>query len=214
MRILIADDHALMRRGVKETLGEEYPDAEFGEAADVGQTLRQVREQDWDVVVLDISMPGGSGFDVLRRLRRTRPDLPVLILSMYSEEQVSEHALKAGARGYLAKEEAPERLVTAVETILSGRKYVSDSLAERLASRRAAEPERPPHEALTGRESQVLRRIASGRTVAQIAEELSLSPKTVGAYRARILKKMGLSSDAELTRYAKQHRLLADDDKT
>lgn len=208
MRVLIADDHAVVRRGLMEILEEEFPAATFGEAADTPEALQQIRKHKWDVVVLDITMPGGSGLDVLRDSRSLHPNLPVLVLSMHPEEQYALRALKAGAAGYLTKETAPEELVAAIKTVLAGRKYVSASLAQDLAWRLEADSERPIHEALSDREHEVMLMIASGKTVSQVAEELSLSVKTVSTYRARILSKMGMKTNADLTRYAMENKLL------
>lgn len=208
MRVLIADDHAVVRRGLMEILEEEFPGVEFGQAADTPEALQQLRRHKWDVVMLDITMPGGSGLDVLRDSKSLHPNLPVLVLTMHPEEQYALRALKAGAAGYLTKEKAPEELITAVKTVLAGRKYVSASLAQDLASRLEADSERPIHEALSDREHEVMLMIASGKTVSQVAEELSLSVKTVSTYRARILKKMGMKTNADLTRYAMESKLL------
>ena len=204
MRILIADDHAVFRRGLAETLGEAFSRVTFGEAKTAQETLEHVRRQDWDVVILDISMPGKSGLDILDDLHRLRPKLPVLLLSMHPEGQYARRALKSGAAGYLTKESVPEELKEAVRRVQAGGRYVSASLAENLAFdlRRAADT--PVHELLSDREFQVLRMIASGRTVKQIADDIALSVKTVSTYRARILLKTGMKTTAELIRYALQ----------
>lgn len=208
MRFLIADDHAVVRRGLREILEEEIPGAEFGEAADTREALEQIRKHDWDVVVLDITMPGGSGLDVLRDSKGIRPNLAVLVLSMHPEDQYAVRALKAGAAGYLTKESAPEELVTAIRTILAGRKYVSASLAQGLALRLANGNDGPLHETLSDREHEVMLMLAAGTMVSHIAEELSLSVKTVSTYRTRILDKMGMKTNADLTRYAMENDLL------
>ena len=208
MRFLIADDHAVVRRGLREILEEEIPGAEFGEAADTREALEQIRKHDWDVVVLDITMPGGSGLDVLRDSKGIRPNLAVLVLSMHPEDQYAVRALKAGAAGYLTKESAPEELVTAISTILAGRKYVSASLAQGLALRLANGNDGPLHETLSAREHEVMLMLAAGTMVSHIAEELSLSVKTVSTYRTRILDKMGMKTNADLTRYAMENDLL------
>jgi two-component system, NarL family, invasion response regulator UvrY len=208
MRVLIADDHAVFRRGLKETIGEAFPKAVFGEAKTAQEAVESVRRHDWEIVILDISMPGLSGLDILEDLRRLRPKLPVLFLSMYPEEQYARRALKSGAAGYLTKESIPEELKEAVRRILSGGRYVSASLAEKLAFdlRRGADV--PIHELLSDREFQVLRMIATGKTVKQIADEISLSVKTVSTYRTRILEKTGMKTTAELIRYAFQAQLV------
>ena len=208
MRILIADDHAVFRRGLAETLGEAFSRVTFGEAKTAQETLEYVRRQDWDVVILDISMPGKSGLDILDDLHRLRPKLPVLLLSMHPEGQYARRALKSGAAGYLTKESVPEELKEAVRRVRAGGRYVSATLAENLAFdlRRAADT--PVHELLSDREFQVLRMIASGRTVKQIADEIALSVKTISTYRARILLKTGMKTTAELIRYALQSQLV------
>jgi DNA-binding NarL/FixJ family response regulator len=208
MRILIADDHAVFRRGLKETIGEAFPKVTFGEARTAQETIDWVRRQDWEVVILDISMPGKSGLDILDDLKRLRPKLPVLILSMYPEEQFARRALKSGAAGYLTKESVPEELQTAVRRVLAGGRYVSSTLAEKLAHDLRRGADTPAHELLSDREFQVLRMIASGKTVKEIADEISLSVKTVSTYRTRILEKTGMKTTAELIRYALQAQLV------
>jgi DNA-binding NarL/FixJ family response regulator len=208
MRILIADDHAVFRRGLKETIGEAFPKVTFGEARTAQETIDWVRRQDWEVVILDISMPGKSGLDILDDLKRLRPKLPVLILSMYPEEQFARRALKSGAAGYLTKESVPEELQTAVRRVLAGGRYVSSTLAEKLAHDLRRGADTPAHELLSDREFQVLRMIASGKTVKEIADEISLSVKTVSTYRTRILEKTGMKTTAELIRYALQTQLV------
>lgn len=208
MRILIADDHAVFRRGLKETIGEAFPKVTFGEANTAQETLDWVRRHNWEIVILDISMPGKSGLDILDDLRRLRPKLPVLFLSMYPEAQYARRALKAGAAGYLTKESIPEELQTAVRRVLGGGRYVSATLAERLAYDLGSGAEMPVHELLSDREFQVLRMIASGKTVKDIADEISLSVKTVSTYRTRILEKTGMKTTADLIRYALQSQLV------
>jgi len=208
MRILIADDHAVFRRGLKETIGEAFSKVTFGEAKTAPETLEHVRLHDWDIVILDISMPGKSGLDILGDLKRLRPKLPILLLSMHPEEQYARRALKAGASGYLTKESVPEELKLAVKKITSGGRYVSANLAERLAYDLRSGVEGPIHELLSDREFQVLRMIASGKTVKQIADDIGLSVKTISTYRARILEKTGLQTTAELIRYALQAQLV------
>ena len=208
MRILIADDHAVFRRGLAETLGEAFSRVTFGEAKTAQETLEHVRRQDWDVVILDISMPGKSGLDILDDLHRLRPKLPVLLLSMHPEGQYARRALKSGAAGYLTKESVPEELKEAVRRVQAGGRYVSATLAETLAFDLRRAPDTPVHELLSDREFQVLRMIASGRTVKQIADDIALSVKTVSTYRARILLKTGMTTTAELIRYALQTHLV------
>lgn len=208
MRVLIADDHAVFRRGLMETIREDFPKVTFGEAGTAEETLACVRHHDWDIVVLDISMPGRSGLDILADLKRWRPKLPVLFLSMHPEEQYARRSLKAGAAGYLTKESVPDELKTAVRRVLAGGRYVSATLAEKLAFDLVREAELPLHELLSEREFQVLRMIAQGKTIKTIAEELALSVKTVSTYRARILEKTGMKTTAELIRYALQSQLV------
>ena len=208
MRVLIADDHAVFRRGLKETIGEVFPKVTFGEAKTAQETVSLVRQQDWEIVILDISMPGLSGLDILDDVRRLRPKLPVLFLSMHPEEQYARRALKSGAAGYLTKDSIPDELKDAVRRILAGGRYVSATLAEKLAFDLRGGADTPVHELLSSREFQVLRMIASGKTVKQIADEISLSVKTVSTYRARILEKTGMKTTAELIRYAIQAQLV------
>ncbi|HLH40787.1 MAG TPA: response regulator transcription factor [Bryobacteraceae bacterium] len=206
-RILIADDHPLLRSGLRQLLDAE-PDLEFaGEAADSDQVLAQIEKDCWDIVVLDLCMPGRGGMDVLREIRKSKPHLPVLVLSMHAEEQFAVRAIKAGASGYLSKIASPAEVVSAIRKVLSGRKYVSTTLAETLANK-LEDGQRPPHELLSDREFQVMCKIASGKTVSQIAAEIGLSVKTISTYRSRVLEKMNMRSNAELTRYAIQQGLV------
>jgi two-component system, NarL family, invasion response regulator UvrY len=207
-RILIADDHAVVRRGLKDILAEAFDKLKIGEAGNAQETLDAVRKQDWDVVLLDINMPGRSGLEVLEELKRLFPGLPVLVLSAFPEEDYALRSLKIGAAGYLTKQSASDELLAAVRKALAGGKYVTASLAEKLASTLAGESPSQPHEALSNREMQVLRMIASGKTIKEIAAELCLSEKTVGTYRTRISDKLSLGTNVELTRYALQHRLV------
>ena len=208
MRILIADDHAMFRRGLRETLAEALPRVTFGEAKTAAETVEFVRRQHWDVVILDISMPGKSGLDILDDIKRLRPRIPVLLLTMHPEEQYARRALKAGAAGYLTKDSVPDELTTAIKKIAAGGRYISATLAEKLAVdlRRGADV--PLHELLSDREFQVLRMLASGKTIKEMAEELSLSVKTVSTYRGRILEKTGMKTNAELIRYALESQLV------
>lgn len=209
IRILIADDHAIVRRGLKQILAEESGMTVAGEAQNAQEVMDLVRKQAWDVLVLDIAMPGRGGLDVLKEIKPEYPQLPVLILSMHPEDQYAVRALKAGAAGYLTKESAPEELVKAIRKVLAGGKYVSTSLAEKLALALDTDTKKTPHETLSDREYQVMCLIASGKTVGEIADELSLSVKTISTYRARILEKMNLKSNAALTHYAVQQRLVS-----
>jgi two-component system, NarL family, invasion response regulator UvrY len=208
MRVLIADDHAVFRRGLRETLADAFSGVTFGEANTAKETLDRVREHNWELLILDISMPGPSGLDILGDLKNLRPKLPVLLLSMHPEEQFARRAFAAGAAGYLTKESVPEELSAAVRRVLAGGRYVSSNLGERLAYDLRKGSDRPAHELLSQREFQVLRMIASGKTVKQIADEISLSIKTVSTYRARILEKTGMKTTAELIRYALHSHLV------
>jgi two-component system, NarL family, invasion response regulator UvrY len=208
MRILIADDHAVVRQGLKQILAAEFKRAEFGEASNGQQALELAWKGSWDVLVLDITMPGQSGLDVLKAIKKTRPKLPVLMLSMHPEDQFAVRMLKIGAAGYMTKESAPAELVGAVKKVMSGGRYVSPALGEKMAAFLAIDVQTPPHERLSDREFLVLRQIASGKTVSAIAKELSLSVKTISTYRTRILEKTGMVNSAELTHYAIQNHLV------
>ena len=208
LKILIADDHAILRKGLREILARELEGAVFGEAKDAQQVFTEVQRQHWDLVILDISMPGRSGLDVLRDLKREQPQLPVLVLSMHPETQYGKRVLKAGAAGYLNKESAPEELVQAIHKLLNGGRYVSPALAEKLAFDLSLESDQFPHERLSDRELEVLRMMASGKTVSQIAETLHLSVTTVSTYRARLLEKMNMKTTAELMHYGLSHGLV------
>jgi DNA-binding NarL/FixJ family response regulator len=206
--VLIADDHAILRRGLKEILVRELDGVSCGEAESAQQVLAQVQTHDWDVVILDVTMPGRSGLDVLKDLKSLRPKLPVLVLSMHPEDQYGKRVLKAGASGYMNKESAPEELIKALRKVLAGGRYVSPLLAEKLATDLNEDAGRPAHEILSDREFEVLRKLASGKTVGQIAEDLRLSVPTVSTYRARILEKLNLSTTAELMHYAMRNHLI------
>ena len=207
-RILLVDDHAVVRQGLKQILSDTVPAAEFGDAAGGGEALQKVRAEHWHLVILDLSLGENSGLDVLKEIRQMRPRLPVLVLSMHPEEQFALRALRAGAAGYVTKKTAAADIVTAVQRVLAGRRYVSPSLAERLAAEIQVDWQRAPHEMLSDREHQVFLLLAMGNTVKQISEMLSLSPQTVSTHRSRILEKMGMATNAELTQYAIQNRLL------
>ena len=208
IRVLIVDDHAIVRRGLRELLSDEFRGAAFGEASTAQQALEQLWKQKWDVALLDITLPGRSGLDLLKEFKAARPRLPVLVLSVHPEDQFALRALKAGAEGYLTKESAPEELVKAIRKILAGGRYVSPTLAEKLALGVNKDFTRTPHETLSDREYDVMSRIASGKTVTEIAGELSLSPKTISTYRARILEKLGVKNNAAIIRYAIQNGLV------
>jgi two-component system invasion response regulator UvrY len=208
MKILIADDHAVVRHGLRQILADEFKKTIFGEAGNATEALGRIWKETWDAVVLDITMPGRSGLEVLREIKKFAPKLPVLVLSMHPENQFAIRVLRRGAAGYMTKESAPAELVGAIKKILAGGRYVSSALAEKLAHYMARDSHKPPQDSLSDREFQVLRLIASGRIVSQIARELSLSVKTISTYRARVLEKMGLANNAELMHYAIQHQLV------
>lgn len=209
MKFLIVDDHPIVRKGLGQVLRDAYPDPVIGEAKDTREAIERVMGENWDVVILDISMPGRSGLDALKEIRKMSPRLPVLVLSAHPEDHFATRVLRAGAAGYLTKGTATEELVTAINKVISGGKYISPSLAERLAEELNSDPlGGPPHERLSDREYEVLRLIATGKTVSEIALELSLSVKTISTYRARILDKVHMKSNAELTRYAIRHGLV------
>jgi DNA-binding NarL/FixJ family response regulator len=208
IKILIADDHAIVREGLKRIIDETSDMVVAGEAADGQEALNLVLKEDLDVVLLDIAMPGRGGMDALKQLKLDKPALPVLVLSMYSEEQYAIRALKAGASGYMTKESAPEELIGAIRQVSNGGKYVSPSLAEKLAFHLAPGGEKPPHEMLSDREYQVMCMIASGKTVKEIAEELSLSVKTISTNRTRLLRKMAMKNNSEITYYAVKEGLV------
>ena len=198
----------MVRQGLKQILADEFNRATFGEAGTAQEAIAKVWETEWDVVVLDITMPGRSGLEVLGEIRKSRPRLPVLVLSMHPEDQFAMRVLKSGAAGYMTKESAPEALVGAIKKVLAGGRYVSPALAEQMAAYLGTDVQKAPHERLSDREFLVLRLIASGKTVSQIADQLTLSVKTISTYRARILEKMLMRSNAELTHYAIQNRLV------
>lgn len=207
-RIIIADDHAIVRHGLRQIVEDEPDMVVVGEARNGDELLQMVRHQPCDVVVLDISMPGASGLDVLKILKSEHPRLPVLMLSIHSEDQYALRVLRAGSAGYLTKDSAPEELVKALNKVCSGGRYVSDYLAEKLASNVDISVDKQIHEVLSDREYQVMCLIAAGKAVAQIADELSLSVKTISTYRTRILEKTKLKTNAEIIHYAIEHKLL------
>jgi DNA-binding NarL/FixJ family response regulator len=207
-KILIADDHAVVRAGLIQILKKSIPGASVDEAADGREALAKVKEARYSLVLLDISMPGRGGIEVLREIKSFRPAVPVLILSMHPEEEYAVRAFRVGASGYVAKDTAAEELAGAVRKVLAGGRYVSASLAEKLAGELTPGSDRLPHERLSDREYQVMRMLASGKTVKEIGEELSLSVKTVSTYRSRILEKMRVRNNAELVRYAVENRLV------
>ena len=208
IRVFIADDHAIVREGLKQILAEQRDIVVAGEAENGLDAIKLFRKSRCHVMLLDISMPDRNGIEVLKQIKQEHPELAVLMLSMHREDQYAIRALKAGAAGYLTKQSAPRELVTAIRQVAAGQKYVSATLAQALASQVGADHEAPPHDALSDREFQTLTMIASGKTVSEIARELSLSVKTVSEYRARLLAKMNLKTSAELTHYAIKNQLI------
>ncbi len=203
MNILIADDHAIVRNGLIQTLSREFSPARFGEVGDGPAAIEQAQDDCWDVFLLDLNMPGANGLDVIRETKARRPNLPILVLSMHSEDQFGLRVLKAGAQGFLSKESAPEELMKAVRTVLSGRKYISPMLAEKLTEDKKA----PGIEMLSDREFTVMRLLYEGHAVKEIAARLELSSKTISTYRQRILEKLNLRSNAELIQYITRNGL-------
>ena len=208
IRVLIIDDHAIIREGLKLMLSETHDIAAVDEAANGDQGLDKVLKNDYDVILLDITMPGRGGIDALKDIHNVKPDIPILILSMHPEEQYALRVLKAGGSGYLTKQCAPQEVIDAIRKVVSGGKYISDSLTEELVREIGTDSEKPLIKRLSDREFQVFEMIASGKTVGKIAEELSLSVKTISTYRARILEKMNMKSNAELTFYAVSNKLV------
>ena len=208
MRILLVDDHEIFRRGLKALLAEEFPQAEFGAAGNVPQARQLIVPQEWNLVLLDINLPGGSGLELLPELQSLRPAAAVLVLSSYPEEEFAVRAFKLGAAGYLTKASVADEMLIAVRKVLAGGKYVSAVLAEKLATALGSGRATAPHETLSARELEVLRLVATGRTLKEIAADLSLSAKTIGTYRSRVSEKLGLATNVELARYALKHRLV------
>lgn len=207
-KMLVVDDHAVVRHGVKQILCEQFHGALIGEAQNAEEMLERVRKNNWDIVVLDVGMPGKSGLDALKELKQLRPKLPVLVLSAYPEDQLALRMLKAGASGYLTKDSAPNELVQAIRKILSGGKFVSAAVAELLALNLESDFGKPLHEQLSDREYQVMCLIAVGKSLKDIADDLRVGISTVNTYRARILEKMQLKNNTELTHYAIENRLV------
>jgi len=208
VRILIADDHAVVRHGLREILAEALSGLVCEEAGTAEEAIAAVDKHDWDLVILDIGLPGRSGLETLGELKQRRPGLPVLFLSVHPEEQYAMRVLKAGGSGYVSKDTAPDQLVEAVRKVLKGGRYVSPSFAEKLAMQLAVDAKDSLSDTLSNRELEVLRMLGTGRTVSRIASELRLSVKTVSTYRSRIMAKLGTASTAELIRYAIEHQLI------
>ncbi len=208
MRILITDDHALIRMGLKQLIQAGFGRAVLGEASNAAEALQQISDKEWDIVILDITMPGRSGVDILRDIKMLRPKLPVLILTACSEDQFAMRVLKVGAAGFVRKEMAPTELITAIKKVVAGGKYISQSLAEKLATHLQEDTQAPAHESLSDREYEVMRLLSKGNTPTEVSKILSLSVKTVSTYRTRILEKLHLRSNAELTYYAIKNGLV------
>jgi two-component system invasion response regulator UvrY len=207
MRIIIADDHAVVRKGLRQMLEEEFPGAEIAETADSDDLLKLVRKEHWDVVISDISMPGRGGLEVLQQIRQQFPKLPVLILSIHPEDQYAIRVLRAGASGYLSKESAQGEVVKAVHKVLMGKKHITPALAEMLVESLDRDTEKLPHEFLSDREFEVFKLLAAGKSVSEIGEKLSLSSTTISTYRSRVLIKMAMKTNADLTLYAVENNL-------
>jgi len=208
MKILVADDHAIVRKGLKQILLDEYPFGEIEECSNTEELLSKAIDGRWDVIISDISMPGRSGLDALHQIHEAHPRVPVLILSMHPEEQYAIRALKAGASGYCSKDLAHDELVNAVRRVLSGRKYITPTLAETLATQLEQETQAEPHKCLSDREFEVFKLLAAGKAVSEIAEGLRLSATTISTYRSRVLSKMNLKTNSDLTRYALENKLI------
>lgn len=208
IRVLIADDHAIVRRGLKQLILSEYPSALIEGVGDVESLVEQVVKQTWDVIICDISMPGRSGLDALNQVKNIKPEIPVLMMSMHPEDQYALRVIKAGASGYLNKVSIHEELITAIQTVQIGRKFITPTIADKLAGALSNDSEKQPHDLLSDREFDVFRMIAEGKTISEIASQLSLGATTVSTYRARILEKMSLKTNADLTRYALENKII------
>ncbi len=208
LKVLIADDHTVVRRGLRQILLEGFPSAQVEEVADAEELIKKIMQAPWDLVISDLSMPGRSGLEALQQIKQIQPKLPVLILSIHPEDQYAIRVLRAGAAGYLSKDMAPDELVIAVQKVLMGKKYITDTIAEKLASVLDQDASKAPHEILSDREFSVLKLLASGKSVSEIAESMFLSVTTVSTYRTRIMVKMNMKNNADLTLYAIENKLL------
>ena len=208
LKILIADDHAVVRKGLKQILLEEYPSAQIGEVADAESLISEIVANQWSVVICDMNMPGRSGLDALSQIKQIAPHVPVLIMSMYPEEQYALRVLKAGASGYLGKESIHDHIISAIQTVQLGKKFITPSVAEKLADAVRDDAGQDPHELLSDREFDVFKLLAGGKSVSEIAAQLSLSTTTVSTYRTRIMGKMNIKTNAELTRYALERKII------
>lgn len=208
-RIILADDHSFIRRGLIQILKDEYPFVEIKEVSDGEDLIKEVTLQDWDLVISDLDMPGRSGLEALEQIKKIKPSLPVIILSIYTEDLYAVRVIKAGASGYLNKNAAPNELINAIKRIAQGRKYITSEIAEKLL---AHNENKKPHEVLSNREFEIFKLLAFGKTVSQIAESLSLALTTVSTHRSRIMEKLHLSTNSDLTRYAIANRIISDTD--
>lgn len=208
IKILIADDHSIVRNGIIKILSSSMPDVEFGEASDAVDVMRILHQSKWNLVILDINMPGRSGIEVLKDIKSSYPSLPVVVFSMYPEDQFAVRAMKSGASAYLTKDISSKEMEKAIKTILNGEQYFTSSIAALITNELRDSHHKHSHEMLSNREHQVFLLIASGQNVSDIARKLSLSVKTISVYRALILKKMNLKNNAEITHYAFKHRLV------
>ena len=208
LKVLIADDHAIVRKGLKQLILEEFPSAEIGEVGDVESLVNLVIRDRWDIVICDISMPGRSGLEALQQIKEIKPSLPVLIISMHPEDQYAVRVFRAGASGYLSKDAVHQELISAIRTLQNGRKFITPGIAEKLVGALDADKKLEPHELLSNREFDVLKMLAAGKSITEIADQLSLSATTVSTYRARILEKTNLKNNADITRYALEKRLI------
>ncbi len=208
IRILIADDHAIVRKGIQQILSEGFPDSEIGEVANAEAMISKIMESEWDVVISDLSMPGRSGLEAIPQIKQINPKLPVLIMSIHSEDHYAIRVLKAGGSGYLSKDLAPDELVTAVKRVLTGKKYITANVAEKLASMVDKDDDKPLHQMLSDREFTVLQLLGSGKSLSEIAESMILSINTVSTYRSRILVKMNLKNNTDITLYCIENKLM------
>jgi Response regulator containing a CheY-like receiver domain and an HTH DNA-binding domain len=208
LRILIADDHEVVRRGIKEILIEGLSFVELGEANDTSSLVMKALDESWDIIISDLSMPGGGGIDAVGRIRERKPNQKILIISIYPEEQYAIRVMRAGASGFLNKDIAPDELIKAVQSILDGKKYIQPSLAEKMTQVLGRQHPVSPHEMLSDREMEVMVKLASGYSVSDIARQLSLTPNTISTYRTRILNKLDLSNNAGIIQYAMEHQLI------
>jgi len=209
-RILLADDHSFIRLGIIQILKDEYPTVEIKEVGDGDALVKEVMKQDWDLVISDLDMPGKNGLEALEQIKLINPKLPVLILSVFTEDLYAVRVIKAGASGYMNKNAAPYELITAIQRILLGRKYITQEIAEKLLM--SPETDKKPHELLSNREFEIFKMLALGKTISQIADSLSLALTTISTYRSRIMEKLNLSTNPELTRYAITHHIISDID--